>query len=579
MTFLQFKDADGLRAFSSLNMPNTFRFTIGSHNYYMPSILADFLSPAVAEMHLVDPTLNYFLISDVSDDNLYFESFMLLASGREIEITPENCVFMEIVGSKLMNEEIVKVASEFATNISPITTENAVSRLNQKNSLGIIPIIEIKFISENFWVIDPTNLFQIEVKDFQLILSHPELKILNEDWLFQLILRLNTEKGQSYRILLSYVSFQDLSIESIQNFFERSKNIQIDDFILRSVQEKLTSANKNDQQHSTHITANQSEINYVYQKSRNQQNSFNSDFFKEYHLNHGQQTFDYISSLFDNSQSSTPDSSIYNFNNKFNPFEPKPPKPFPDYFWRMNSKNKNEKEDEKNDETKRKRLIDDEMFPFLNYPVEIRHTDKSEQIPIHFTNTDNFAFSSSSSDDENNEKTGKSLLEKVADQVFNTSQKIFDNQTERKEEEDKEKNSQSEQTGFFSSLRNGFWNIFTPVDQKEPENIIPREEELKTFDPESIFQNQNEAERNRSSGWPTPPPSDRRRHIHNEQQHNDNNIEHGNRAAAIAIHDNDNDNNRIHVNVENNVNVNHHSDKKSDDDDLDGYAGFEKEQY
>lgn len=602
MTFLHFKEADGLRAFASLNMPNTFKFIIDDHNYFMPKILADFLSPAVAQMHLLDPTLNYFLISDVSDQNLDFELFMLLASGRTIEITPENCPFIEIVASKLMNEEIVIIASDYLNKIAPTTIDNAVFRLNQKRNVGILPFCEIDFIAEHFWIINPNYLFQIKLKDLNLILSNPKLKILNEDWLFILILRIIKDKGEEYIEALSYVSFQDLSMNSIQKYFEKSDNNQIDEFIFRSVRERLTIKNENIE-YQSHLMASQSEIDYAYQKSKNQKDnneySFNSEFFNEYHIYQNQQTFDYLSSLFDNSPTTSTSSFIYDFNNKFNPFEPNPKKPFPDYY----SKIRNDNNREKKEEEKRKPLIqDNDDYPFLSMPVNIQYSGKSEQIPVHFTKTDNFYFSSSSSDDEKYNENSQSLLDKIANQVFHNSQKIFDNQDQKEPEKDKkqkEEEKTTNQASFFTSFKNGLLSFFTPSNQVEPENIIPRDEELTSFKPEPIYQNQRNFENN---GWPYPPQLNHQigqSNNNNDDENNENNFaenrnnnnnndddDDGTSNFHVPIHDENDGSDRIKIGnnsvgdvLNRNKTTENEKNKSDDDSDMDGYGGFTKEQY
>lgn len=586
MTSLHFKNDNGLRAFASLNMPNTFKFIIDSHNYYMPQILADYLSPAVAQMHMSDPTLNFFLISEVSDQNLDFELFMHLVSGRAIELTPENAPFIEIVASKLMNEDIVKIASDYLNKLSPITIDNAIFRLNQKRSVGILPINEIQFIAENLWVINPQFLFQINYKDLNLILSNQKLKIINEDWLFHLILKFVKDKGERYRISFSYIIFQDLSMSAMQIFFEKSEIDQIDEFIYRSVKEKLTSNIKNTD-HQSHLTANQSEINYVYQKSKDQKDSngysFNSEFFDHYHLYDDQQTFEYISSLFDNSSSSSFSSPIYNFNAKFNPFDPNPKKTFPEYFSKINSKNN---EEEENKEKKRKPLIQDELYPFYNMPINIHHSGDLEQIPVNFTNTPNYTFSSSD-DDESDKSSNEGLLNRIANQVFNTSQKIFNDHDQKAAEN--EKDEKKNQNGFFSTLKNGFLNFFTPANQEEPENIVPREEELTSFKPEPIIPNQRQ---NNNNGWPFPLSNSHQEantsnhSIVLNEENNNNDIIADNGANGnihVSVHDSNEDDDRIRITNNESINQNQETgntkNKSDDDSDLDGYGGFAKEQY
>lgn len=442
---IKLSNCQGLRAFAHLKLANNFKFVIDGHNYYMPQNLADMLSPAVADMHFSDPTLSYFEISDISDNNLYFELFMTLAVGREIEITKDNCPFIEAIASKLMIDELIFACFDFTNSYSPITINNAVSRLFNKRAIEINPIGEIKYISENFWLIDPWNLFQLNSSDLSLILSYSGLKVLSENWLFYFIFKIIEMKGEEYHSLLSYVIFNDLTANCIQTFCENGENQPNDPYILDYLHTHLSQPQTGSFKIPSHHTCNPTEIRMIYKNSKTQQEvdgySFNKDYFNRFmsFFEDSENDNDHVPRFV--TESNHLDDQIIilqKIKKQSDPLEPKVEKIYPDEFKHINYYLDDSDSDDSFDHTffrhNRHRLIRDDYSIPTRKKIDITDLGKSEQIPINIKPN----ISSDESDNSSHE-----LLERIMDEKFDQAVTFEPETTKDKEN-----------TGLWGTLKN-----------------------------------------------------------------------------------------------------------------------------
>ncbi|OHT02853.1 hypothetical protein TRFO_06885 [Tritrichomonas foetus] len=507
MTYLQLSDACGLQRFALLNMPNDFRFVIDSHNYYMPKILADYLSPAVSELHYADPTVTFFVISNVNDDNFYFELFMKLVCGLEIEINLSNCFFIQVVASRLMNEEILLAASEYSNKHSPINNENVTSKLSQKKLIGIYPKLELDYISCNFWSINPKNLFMIDLDDLKIILSHPNLKIISEEWLLRFISKLIKEKGREYCCLLSYISFNDLEIKTLQDFIndtELYNNSDLQGPILRTIQNRLSNNeipnNKILIDKCSHFYATRDERRQMFVQSRSKNHDFNKEYFNENPIMDNFDS-DFFDIPFDN-----PSPYKHNYDDPFyknlgigiNPLKPNHKKIFPDYFSRIQNipinigknndndkkydiENENNRNDDDNEnqgtQINRKRisLINSDQVLSFSKPIGFKYDYKSETIPINF-HLDNFRGNNyeSSSDSDND------LFSRVAEETFSEIQQQYDASFYR-DDNDNHKNNNKQNNASHSTTFRCHDGLLIPPEMINNDNFA-----------ESFYQNNND---------------------------------------------------------------------------------------
>ena len=79
---------------------------------------------------------------------------------------------------------------------------------------------KLPFISSNFhdfYTKSPESIFAFDIDIIERIISNDQLKLYDEEELFDIILKLYTE-SKEHSVLFSYVIFMNLTIESIRKF-------------------------------------------------------------------------------------------------------------------------------------------------------------------------------------------------------------------------------------------------------------------------------------------------------------------------------------------------------------------------
>jgi hypothetical protein len=66
-----------------------FRFLVGDRIFFCPTFLADFPSPTISRAHIVDPTVDSFVVATAIGDS-DFKRLLSLGYGDEIELTHES---------------------------------------------------------------------------------------------------------------------------------------------------------------------------------------------------------------------------------------------------------------------------------------------------------------------------------------------------------------------------------------------------------------------------------------------------------------------------------------------------------
>jgi hypothetical protein len=105
---------------------NDFKFIAGDATYCCPSLIADFLSPKIAQIHSIDDTIVSFAISakDVKGD---FSSIMGLGRGQPVVLTESNRTLLESVCKDLLSVELYEKILQ-ATE-GTISVDNVASRM------------------------------------------------------------------------------------------------------------------------------------------------------------------------------------------------------------------------------------------------------------------------------------------------------------------------------------------------------------------------------------------------------------------------------------------------------------------
>jgi hypothetical protein len=194
---------------------NDFDFIFEHSRFSCSHFLACFLSPRIAQLHLVDSTMNSHSITTVGDANL-FQSFLALGFGSELTVTPSNRSFFSLLARELGNYELFRLIEDhFVGDGEALTAENAVSRYCAKKSFGGDFHNEVSFISSHFSEIPSSLLRDLEFADLDLVLSHESLCVPNEDDLFDFVL----ESG--HFSLFEHVHFEFLSAGRVHQFADR----------------------------------------------------------------------------------------------------------------------------------------------------------------------------------------------------------------------------------------------------------------------------------------------------------------------------------------------------------------------
>ena len=205
--------------------PGEFHFEVGSRVYSCSLAQAVFASEKVARLLLSDPTIDCLKLR-VTDESRLFEKVMSLINGESVSVSEDQSVFLTEVGLELENPELTKAGHSLEFAFEEISNENVISRLKRKVSLSLGIDEEVAFLAEHVseaaFESQYTSVFESIGLDLSsLVLSSPCLKLPDEDWLLDSILRKEFLKS-----LMSYVECEFLSEEGIANF---TSNVCIDD--------------------------------------------------------------------------------------------------------------------------------------------------------------------------------------------------------------------------------------------------------------------------------------------------------------------------------------------------------------
>ena len=215
----------GLTHIPSAFQSRDFSFIINNKiEFQCNNILAEFLSPKIAQIRSKDPSINR-----------YFLNINGNCPSDIISITPPlnyYPIFFEIF-QDLQNKELLHLIYEPSN--AELNMGNVFQQLQEKKQFSFPINKELSFISEHFFDLDQSDLKSLTFDDLFEIFSNPSLCIENEDSLLSLILSFNS----SYHPLLSFVEFENLKIESIQKFLKEISFYEITSGIWSSITKRL----------------------------------------------------------------------------------------------------------------------------------------------------------------------------------------------------------------------------------------------------------------------------------------------------------------------------------------------------
>jgi hypothetical protein len=155
-----------------------------------------------------------------SDPHGHFSDFLSLGYGHSIVVDSANRGLLLSLCEELRNSELASLL----IGSCELSVSNVIEQLEIKKRLNLGNDAERSFIAEHFSEIisSESNLEEIEVSEWQEILSSPSLRLETEDSLVELICRL-CHSSATYFALFQFVRFDLVSVSTIQLFVELSR--------------------------------------------------------------------------------------------------------------------------------------------------------------------------------------------------------------------------------------------------------------------------------------------------------------------------------------------------------------------
>lgn len=257
----------GIDSYLSFANSNEFHFLFDNYVISMNRLFADFISPKVAQLHFIDPTIDSLVISNKNDRSQIdaFEKIIKIAKGEVIKIETNELHLLAKMSRFLSNNELFEEIFKKLNN-----------DLNMSNIFSVIEF-EIKFLSdlsektkkfvaENFYEIlknHQKDFCDLCLDDLILfdILSDNDLVVEDEDSLYLFISGLiNNDKSNIF--LLECVEFSLLSDFYIKNFIFSYDTDEITCVLWRKLINLLNPVNSFNQQKifSNRLKKNSSDI-------------------------------------------------------------------------------------------------------------------------------------------------------------------------------------------------------------------------------------------------------------------------------------------------------------------------------
>ena len=194
-----------------------FSFIVNGKVYPTNSFVANILSPHISKMFEKNMNISYYEINPTKKGD--FNRIIKYGEIRRINIEQEEerQYFLNIMKLLGNNNEFHRFSKELQEDIS---YENVIQRIKTKQGLNINLDEEITFLSNNFHDFNtkyPDMILELDVDTIERIISNNQLKLHEEEELFDIILKLYL-KSKEYSVLFSYVIFMNLSTQSIIKF-------------------------------------------------------------------------------------------------------------------------------------------------------------------------------------------------------------------------------------------------------------------------------------------------------------------------------------------------------------------------
>ena len=186
------------------NIPFTFK--LGEHSIECLGYQADFISPKVSRLRKVDPTLSIYSIkTNCLIDNSIIRDFKDLLFSKKIELNQSNTYVLINIFIDLENEEFI---SHFHSYETPtVETVMQMIQIYSSQMKDINPLVS--FAAHNFYTLQLPD--GVNIEELELILSHKELRLINEDSLLDYFEKLINSNHDYYYPLLRFIQTSSLS--------------------------------------------------------------------------------------------------------------------------------------------------------------------------------------------------------------------------------------------------------------------------------------------------------------------------------------------------------------------------------
>ncbi|OHS94736.1 hypothetical protein TRFO_10879 [Tritrichomonas foetus] len=196
----------------SLYGQDDFCFNVSNRQFVCKKVFADFLSPNVAKMHMIDPMIDHF--------NLYtrkpkvFSKVLKLQTQKNVSFKPNDIDSLFEIADQLGNDEILS----FISLDNEITTDNVVSILLIKQTQKVNYEKELKFIARNFSLMEHKDLKKLGYETLYSIFISHDFQIKSEDELFDFIFPFLHYSLEEASILLDCIQIEYLSQHNLETF-------------------------------------------------------------------------------------------------------------------------------------------------------------------------------------------------------------------------------------------------------------------------------------------------------------------------------------------------------------------------
>jgi hypothetical protein len=199
-----------------------FDFVIGQNHCRCSRFAAQFLSPKISQLQIVDPTITSYSTSSIEQID-EFEGFLGLCSELEVRMNESTKTIFENISRELENFELFSVICDHFLN-ELTNVDNVISRYVEKKKFGVDNSGEMDFTASHFHELEESKLCSLDFSDLDCILSRSCLCILSEDSLFDFIVARGFE---NHFELFGFVRFEHLSADRIKTFCSLSQDINI----------------------------------------------------------------------------------------------------------------------------------------------------------------------------------------------------------------------------------------------------------------------------------------------------------------------------------------------------------------